>query len=143
MRHDSRRRDPANYPWSLELQTRFGDMDPNRHLNNVAVARLFEEVRVRFHATLYAQAPTDIRPRFLVAHMATDYIAEGRYPAPALMALAVLSIGTSSYRVGLGLFQDGDCIALCDTVLVHRGDERPSPLPPERRALLEAFALKG
>lgn len=143
MRTDPRRRDPANYAWQLMLDTRFGDLDPNRHLNNVAIARLFEEVRVRFHANLYTQAPIDIRPRFLVAHMATDYIAEGRYPAQAQMTLAVLTIGTSSYRVGLGLFQDGDCIALCDTVLVHRDDNGVSPLPPARRALLEACALKG
>ena len=143
MRQDPRRRDPAAYPWQTTLDTRFGDLDPNRHLNNVAIARLFEEVRVRFHAMLYAQAPADIRPRFLVAHTATDYIAEGRYPAPAVMTLAILSIGTSSYRVGLGLFQDGDCIALCDTVLVHRGETAPSPLPPTRRVLLEAYALKG
>lgn len=143
MRNDPRRRHPANYPWQLTLDTRFGDLDPNRHLNNVAIARLFEEVRVRFHASLYAQAPSDIRPRFLVAHMATDYIAEGQYPAAADMTLALLGLGNSSYRVGLGLFQGSECIALCDTVLVHRGEDGPSPLPAERRALLEAYALRG
>ena len=143
MRNDPRRRLPASYPWSITLDTRFGDMDPNRHLNNVAVTRLFEEARVRFHAMLYRQAPSDIRPRFLVAHTAIDFIAEGSYPAAAETLLAVLDIGNSSYRVGLGLFQDGGCVALCDTVLVHRGEAAPTPLPPERRALLEAYRLKG
>ena len=48
MRDDARRRDPAAYATSLTLDTRFGDMDVNGHLNNVAFARLFEETRVRF-----------------------------------------------------------------------------------------------
>jgi acyl-CoA thioester hydrolase len=42
MKDDARRRDPAAYPASQTLETRFGDMDVNGHLNNVAFARLFE-----------------------------------------------------------------------------------------------------
>jgi len=40
MRDQPARRTLAAYPWSVEIQTRFGDMDFNAHLNNVAVAQL-------------------------------------------------------------------------------------------------------
>ena len=43
------RRDIAAYPVRFTLPTRYGDMDANAHLNNVAIARLIEESRVRFH----------------------------------------------------------------------------------------------
>jgi len=148
MKGDPRRHDPANYPWSREMATRFADMDVNRHLNNVAITRFFEECRVSFNWSLLqsVQAATTTplaRPRYLVAHVAVDYLDEGNYPAPVLMTYAVGAIGRSSFRCLMGMFQGGKAVALCDSVLVHRGDDGPSPLPADLRARLEAFPLKG
>jgi acyl-CoA thioester hydrolase len=143
MKKDPRRLDAANYPWSVEMQTRFADMDVNRHLNNVAITRFFEEGRIRFNQKLVTDGHMTARPRYLVAHVAIDYLAEGAYPAPLTLGYAVGPIGTSSVRSLKALFQNGACIALCDSVLVHRGPNGPSPLPPELRARLEAFPLKG
>jgi acyl-CoA thioester hydrolase len=83
------------------------------------------------------------RPHYLVAHVAIDYLGEGRYPQPVTMAYAVGHIGRSSFRAEMAMFQDGRCIALCDSVLVHRGPDGPSPLPETLRARLEAFPLNG
>lgn len=140
MRHDPRRLEPAAYAWSVELGTRFGDMDVNRHLNNVAVAGLYEEARVRFHAELRACRAIG-NPRFLVAHCAIDYLGEGDYPEPVTVMLAVLALGTSSYRMGAALLQRERCIGLCDTVLVHRGESGPAPLPDALRTVLGEFAI--
>lgn len=141
MRDDPRRRDPASYPASLTLETRFGDMDVNGHLNNVAFARLFEETRVRFNrgATMIAG-----KSSFVVAHVAIDYLAEGNYPAPVTIGYAIARIGSSSFTVAMAAFQDGTCIALCDSVLVHRDPATgPAPLPPALRERLEAHRLRG
>lgn len=140
---DPRRLVPDAYPVALTLDTRFGDMDRNRHLNNVALARLYEEARVRFNMMLRAGAADPSRVSFLVAHVAIDYLAEGHYPDPAEMRLAVVGIGRSSYRLGQAIFQRGHCIGLADTVLVHRGEEGPAPLPDAWRGRLEAHSLKG
>lgn len=142
MRHDPRRRDPASYPTSLTLETRFGDMDVNGHLNNVAFARLFEETRVRFNRAgpLVTGRPSS----FVVAHVAIDYLAEGNYPAPVTMGYAIARIGSSSFTVAMAAFQEGTCIALCDSVLVHRDPATgPAPLPDALRTRLEALALRG
>ena len=143
MRDDPRRRDPAAYPWSLEMPTRFADMDVNFHLNNVAIARFFEETRIRFSRELITADAAVERPRYLVAHVAIDYLGEGRYPQPVLMTLGVGVMGRSSFRNQMAMFQDGACLALSDTVLVHRGDAGPAPLPDALRSRLEAFALAG
>ena len=99
MRGDPRRRELAAYPFRLDMVPRFGDMDPNRHLNNVAIARFYEEGRVRFHWHVRETHPEAGRFRVLVAHVAIDYLGEGdeerltgkvynfrrgitRYPAP-------------------------------------------------------------
>ncbi len=143
MRSDPRRHQPGTYPWTAALDTRFGDMDPNRHLNNVAVMRLYEEARVRFHGMLRAAYPALGRPRVLGARGEVDYLGEGRYPAPVEVGLGVASFGTSSYRAALALFQDGGCIGLCDTVIVYRGEAGPAPLPGELRSALGEWTVRG
>lgn len=143
MRNDPYRLTPGFYPWRVGLETRFSDMDPNRHLNNVAVARLYEETRVRFNMALRRANPTLGRPRFVVAHVAVDYLAEGQYPDVVEIGFGVLSFGTSSYRAAMGLFQHGHCIGLCDTVLVHRGDDGPAPLPDGLRTALGEWAVRS
>ncbi len=142
MKADPRRRDPGNYAWTAEMETRFADMDVNGHLNNVAITRFFEETRIRFNWSLFADGLPD-RPRFLVGHVAVDFLAEGHYPAPVTMAYALASIGTTSFRSAKAMFQKGRCIALCDTVLVHRGADGPAPLPDALRERLEPLLLKG
>ena len=141
-RHDARRLDPAAYPWTVEIDTRFGDMDVNFHLNNVAVAGLYEEARVRFNWHLRQTYPAVGRPHFLVAHVGIDYLGEGKYRAATSVGVAVLAAGTSSWRIAMALFQPGGCIGLCESVMVHRGETGPAPLPDALRSALGDFALR-
>jgi acyl-CoA thioester hydrolase len=145
MRNDPHphRRALAAYPSIRTLETRFTDMDVNRHLNNVAVSRLYEETRVRFNRELHASHPELGWPRYLVAHVAIDYLGEGLYPAPVVMGYGIEDIGRTSFRAKLAMFQNDACIGLCDTVMVHRGEAGPTPIPDALRTLLEGFALKG
>ena len=143
MREDTRRPVAENYPWSTTMDTRFADMDINRHLNNVAITRYFEEARIRFNWALIKDGGLPARPHYLVAHVAVDFLGEGSYPEPVTVTYAVGNIGRSSFRCLMGLFQSGACIALGDTVLVYRGADGPAPLPAHLRARLEAFPLKG
>jgi len=143
MRGNPHRLRPETYPSRLDLPTRFGDMDANGHLNNVAIAQLFEEARVQFNtgtAKLF-DAP---RPRFMVAHVGIDYLAEGHYPLPVALMLGVAHIGTSSFRMAMAAFQGEVCIALSDAVLVVRGPEGgAAALPAILRERLEAHRLLG
>jgi acyl-CoA thioester hydrolase len=142
MRNDPRRRDLATYPWSAPLETRFTDMDVNHHLNNVAVSRLYEEGRVRFNQQLREAHPELRDVHYLVGHVAIDYLAEGHYPDPVTIGYGVHSLGNTSYRAAMGMFQRGLCIGLCDTVMVHRGPDGPSPLPGALRVVLGEWVLR-
>jgi acyl-CoA thioester hydrolase len=143
MRDDPRRRLAASYPWSVELQTRFADMDVNGHLNNVAISRLYEEARVRFGAALRDAHPELGRPRYVVGHVAIDYLAEGHYPAPVVIGYGVNSLGTKSYRAAMAMFQAGACIGLSDAAMVHRGEAGPVALPQALRDVLGEWLLRG
>ena len=144
-RQDTRRLDPAADPVSTEVQTRFGDMDALRHLNNVALAGIYDDARVRFGATIDLTASRDRGHRIVVGEVTIRYLAEGRYPDPVTATAGVSRIGSSSYTLAQALFQDGRCISTCDTVFVYiKPDEgRSRPLPDSLRQVLAAHALQG
>lgn len=142
MRHDPARRALGTYPFTLSLDTRFGDMDPNRHLNNTAISRLYEEARVRFHMMIRSTHSEIGHPRFLVGRIEIDYLAEGHYPAPVTTGLGVINVGTRSYRVGVGLFQNDTCIGLSEAVIVHRAETGTGPIPDLLRGVLERYVLR-
>ena len=134
---ESWRLNPASYPVCIELQTRFQDMDVNGHLNNVAFAALFESGRVLLNRDV---RPLDERPadeRTMVAAVEINYLAEGHFPDPVQIATGIGRLGTSSWTIVQAMFQNGRCIATCDTVVVCRTDGQAKPLRAEMVAELQ------
>ena len=132
-----------NYPISQVCQTRFQDVDPNRHLNNVAFASLFEHARVRLNREL---RPWEERPkneRSMVAAVTINYLREGSYPDDVTVGSGVSTIGTSSYVISQAMFQHGKCISTCDSVIVCRTDGEGKPLRPEVVEALEKLRTKN
>jgi acyl-CoA thioester hydrolase len=134
---------PDVYPMQLEMQTRFQDLDPNRHLNNVAFAVLFENGRVRLHRDA---RPWDDRPgneRTMVANVTINYLGEGSYPDPVTVCSGIGRIGNSSWVIEQAMFQNGICIATCDSVIACRTDGQAKPLRAELIAGLESVRMKA
>jgi acyl-CoA thioester hydrolase len=131
------RRDRATYPFAISLRARIGDIDTNRHVNNVAliswyadgVAALQEEVLTSgWGGPPPAIAPTEFR---------VQYVAEVGYPAEYEIGVAVLGQDaggdgdtTSDTEAGpddatvhyaLGVFLGDRCVGLADAT-GPRGD---------------------
>jgi len=120
-----------NYPVSVVTQTRFQDIDPNRHLNNVAFAAMFENARVRLNRGLRPWADRPRNERSMVAAVTINYLREGQYPDDVEISSGVSRIGTSSYVITQAMFQNGQCLATCDSVIVCRTDGEGKPLRQE------------
>ena len=133
--------DLTRFGFSVEIATRYADLDPAGHINNVAMAAAFEDARLRFDVAVARLAMGRGR-RVVVAAAHIDYLAEARYPAPLEVYLAVLEIGRSSWSVGELALQAGAPRAFCRATLVYIEDERPAPLPETFRARLERQRLK-
>ena len=84
-----------DYHLDILLQLRWGDMDPNNHVNNVQFARLFEETRVRSFAEWWPTRPADLS--MLVARQDIEFSASLEY-TPARSARAVASAGSGRRR---------------------------------------------
>ncbi|ABW15722.1 thioesterase superfamily protein [Parafrankia sp. EAN1pec] len=138
--HDPARTQLANYPFVMTLQPRFGDMDSLGHVNNVAIAALFEEARVGMNRAMLGDshvAPALSRPLPVVAaRVEIDYLGEVRYPGEYHVGVGVGRVGTSSVLQVCAMFDGETCVALCDAVLVHRPATGPAPVPQEVRELL-------
>jgi acyl-CoA thioester hydrolase len=132
-----------NYPVSVVMQTRFQDIDPNRHLNNVAFAALFENARVRLNRELRPWGDRPKNERSMVAAVTINYLREGQYPDDVEVSSGVSKIGRSSYVIAQAMFQSDRCIATCDSVIVCRTDGEGKPLRAAVVAELEKMRTKG
>lgn len=132
----------STYPFSTEIEPRFGDMDSLRHLNNVALAGIHEETRLRFTRTFRHSPEGEDEQRSVLAQITIRYLAEGSYPGTLTAGIGALHIGRTSYTVGQALFQNGRCIGTADTVIVWTSAGRPHPIPDRFRSALEAALIE-
>jgi len=136
------RLDAESYPVRFAYRTLYSDMDPNRHLNNGAFGRLFEEGRADLHHRVM-DLPAADGLILLLATITIEFLREGRYPGSVEVASAVLRVGGSSYVLAQAAFQDGACVALADCVIVKASRDGPVPLTEAERALLAGLAFRG
>lgn len=143
------RPDPARlrlecYPFVGEIATRYGDMDANAHINNIALESLHENARATMNHRLYPAAyrTSGRRLRLVTSQNTVHFLAEAHWPVTIQTGAGVGRIGRTSFIASTGLFVAGRCIGVCDTVLVMLGDDGPEPVPDELRSALEGAALR-
>lgn len=130
----------ARFRFRHVITTRFSDMDSNRHINNVAIATMLEDARVRFgQAAGIHEAIGDLRP--MVASVGIEYLAQGHFPHPVEAFVATEDVGRSSWRVVQFLEQDGQPIAFARSVIVCTDGQRSAPMPQAFRDSLMEWAL--
>ena len=132
-----------SYPVVGEIAARYGDMDANGHLNNLALESLHENARATMNRDLLPSAydVTRRRIRLVTSQNAVHFLAEAHWPATIATGAGVGRIGRASYVASTALFISGSCIGVCDTLLGALGDDGPVPLPDEFRAALQTVLL--
>jgi acyl-CoA thioester hydrolase len=131
---------PERYRFRHPITTRFADVDPNRHLNNVALAAMMEDARVRFITSIGVLAAPGER-RAMVASFAIEYLAQGYFPQQVTVHCAIESIGRTSWTVAQLLIQDERAVAFARSIIVAIADDRPTPVAEEVRAKLGQWSL--
>ena len=132
--------DPARYPFTHAATTRFADVDPNQHLNNVALAAMMEDARVRFNLAIGSAIKIGER-RAMVASITMDYLAQGYFPDPVAVHCAIEGIGRTSWTIIQLLAQGGKPVAFARSVLVAIADDRPTPVADDYRLQLGEWML--
>ncbi|MBT3399937.1 MAG: acyl-CoA thioesterase [Rhodospirillaceae bacterium] len=130
--------------WTADT-VRYGDLDPNLHVNNGAINQFFEDGRVNFRQQRLSSTDGDKLTGFAVVKFSVSYRAPAHYPGDVEIGTVVTRVGGSSYGLGQGVFQDGVCVATAEVVTVHfdPGTATSKPLPDDIRAALEAAKVAG
>lgn len=134
--------DPARYPFAHTITTRFADVDPNQHLNNVALAAMMEDARARLNLALGRLIQIGER-RAMVASVAMEYLSQGHFPEPVTVHCAIEGVGRTSWSIVQLLEQGGRGVAFARSITVAIEHDRPILVPDDlRAALLGEWRLK-
>ena len=131
------------YPVHHTIDARFGDMDANGHLNNVALESMHENTRATLNRRLFPHVydRTSRSLRIVTSTIVVHYLREAPWPSVIDTAIGIGHIGRTSFVACTALFLGDDCISLCDTVLVTLGDDGPTALTDDARAQLTSRLL--
>lgn len=118
------------------------------HINNVAMAALFDAARVRFN-TRFTDMWKNEESRVLIAALNINYLAESYYPEAMLLHCGIGGIGRSSWQIAQAAFQYQGahnnkpfdekpvCVAAGSATLVMSGKEGSIALPTQLRDALQ------
>ena len=122
---------------------RYGDTDRQGHVNNAVFSTLFETGRTSLLSHSDGNAWKDGQYSYVIARIELDYRAELFWPGIVDIGSGIKSIGNSSMVLSQALYQGGKCAATAVTVMVQldKQTNRPAPLTPEAREVLEGFMV--
>ena len=130
---------------AVSLHLRWGDMDVNKHVNNVQFARLFEESRVRTFAEWF-EGKSVVLP-ILVARQVIEFRAVLEYSFdPVIITTGVSRLGRTSYTLSAVLTDPSGLVcAVAETTLVaiDPSTSRPRPISDDGRAILESHRIEA
>ena len=133
--------DPARFPFRTEADIRFGDMDINRHVNNVAIANFIEEGRVRFHLASGFHGSLKGLGAMAVS-VAIEYVGQAFFPGTMTIHAGALRIGSSSYELELLLYQNGRPVAHARSTMVCTSEGRPARIPDAFRESVQEWMVR-
>lgn len=118
-----------DFPYRLSDNVRFGDLDPNQHVNNAVYATYFETGRV----TLMKDRSLGLVPEglaWIMVRLDIHFRAELRWPSTIELGLGVTKFGRTSVTFEQVVFSEGRCVASAQavTVLIDDLARRPTPL---------------
>jgi len=131
---------PAAQVTEIELQLRWGDMDPLNHVNNVQFARLLEETRVRAMDLWFGGDSRAVLGPILIARQDIEYVRPLHYSTdPAKVRIWISRVGGSSFAFDYEMLDAwGNRVALAKTVCVAADLETESSraIPDDAKRVL-------
>ena len=131
----------AGYRHFLAIPTRWMDNDSYGHVNNVTYYSYFDTV-VNEH--LIRRGGLDLANDPVVGYVvasACRFKKPLTFPDTIDAGLRIVKLGTSSVTYEIGIFRQGDDEPAATGQFVHvwvdRATQRPAPIPPRIRAVLE------
>jgi acyl-CoA thioester hydrolase len=111
-------RDPvrprAAYPFRVDVRTRFGDLDTNRHVNNVRLATWYLDGLAELHLDVLGYPTGGPLDGLAPSSLRVQYLDEVHYPGIYQLRVAVLGIDDDVVRYACGLFDGPRCVGMAE-----------------------------
>jgi acyl-CoA thioester hydrolase len=134
----------SDYPHRVDDVIRYGDLDPQGHVNNAVFSTYFESGRVAMFRgpDLGIGVPN---ATFVLVRQEIDFLRELRWPGNVVVGTALLELGNTSFKVAQAIFCGAECAAAgrATLVMMDTTTRRPRPLTPEAIAKLEPWRYRG
>ena len=133
----------ADYPHRVAEIIRFGDLDPQGHVNQAIFLTYFESGRVAMfrNPDLSIGVPG---VTFVMVRMEVDYMKELNWPGGIDIGTGVAEFGRSSFKASQAIFCNGECAGTgrATMVMIDAATRKARPLPAEVLEKLEKLRLK-
>ena len=121
----------TNFPFHVNIQTRWRDLDAFGHINNAVFATYIETAR----GTLFKRwsLPFDGTGKSLiVASMTINYLKQLKHPSNIIVGLKINKVGNTSFNIESYIFNEKDIqnpIATSNVVIVCFDFDNQKPVP--------------
>ena len=100
--------------------------------------------RVSVSIAISARTQSQQGVRWLIAAVSLNYVREAHFPDDVEIVTGLHHIGKTSWEIFSAAFQDGECVATCDTVMVAHGPEGRRHIASEMRdQMAQYFRSQG
>src|SRR5690625_2548183 len=130
---------PENYPYHVQYELQYSDIDRQGHVNNVAYLRIIEDVRSKMLYNI--KSPEERNTMNVVAHLSADYLAETNWPGAVDVYKRVKRIGNSSFVLEaiIGQHRQMACHNETGIGIVNPESRKSTTIPPTMPASLEKW----
>ena len=104
------------YPFRLDVRTRFGDLDTNRHVNNVALVGWYLDALAELHLDVLGYPVGGPLDGLSPSTLRVEYLDEVHYPGIHQLRSVCWSSDENAVRYACGLFDGARCIGLAEAV---------------------------
>ena len=134
----------ADYPHRITDNIRFGDLDPQGHVNQAVFLTYFESGRV----AMFRNEDLGIGVpglTFVMVRMEVDYMKELHWPGGIDIGTGVAEFGRSSFKVSQAIFRNSACAAMGRATLVCMDlkTRKATPLPQAAIDRLSQWKLQS
>ena len=134
----------AEYPHRVTDNIRFGDLDPQGHVNQAIFLTYFESGRV----AMFRNPDLSIgvaNATYVLVRQEIDFMRELHWPSEVVVGSALADFGRTSFTLLQAVFEGDVCAAAgrAIMVLLDAKTRRPMALTPEAIARLEPWRYRG
>jgi acyl-CoA thioester hydrolase len=135
----------SDYKFFHPIEVRYGDLDPQGHVNNAKYLTYFEQARVNYliHLGLFTKDRSFMEIGFIIADIHITYHAPIHYNDVIKVGAQMVKIGNKSMTLKQCVMNEktGEILASGTLVIVtfDYGEKKTTPVPDHWRRTISAF----